>query len=476
MQFGLLFRIIRQRFWLVMAIFAVTVATAAFASFTLTKIYSASATLFVDIKSIDPVTGTNIYPAQTVQNYLTTQVSLITSRKVAIDAVERLAVLDDPQVMADWRASGGVGGREALRDAIVDELLETIDVEASRDGTTIEISYESDNPRYAADVVNAFSRAYILGALNLATDPVKEYAKEFEKQTETYRRALEAAQNRLAEYQRSSGILASDEKLDVENQRLSELTSSLVALEASAADGQSRRQNIQRNSRGVLPEVIQNPLIQTLQAELGRAEAQAQEMSTRLGSNHPRLIAANSQIDALRKRLATETRRVTDSVLSTATINEGNLGALREQIAAQREKVLELKQGRIQIAALQREVDNAQKAYDLVSGRFTQTDLESKARQSNVSIITEATVPTDPSRPKPKLNIAIASFLGLLVGTLAALALEATQKPLRGADDLVKAIGVQVLAVVPPASSQRTQRLVGNSGPTGMQPPNLRLN
>ncbi len=477
MQLGLLFRIIRQRFWLVMTILALTVLTATIASFSLRKVYTASSTLFVDIKSIDPVTGTSIYPAQSVQNYLTTQVSVITSRSIAIEAVESLKILDDAKVMTDWRASGGVGGREQLRDAVVDDLLSQIKVEASREGTTIAITYDSDNPEYAAKVVNAFARAYILGALGLATDPVKQYAKEFESQAEAYRARLAAAQEKLSQFQQASGILASDEKLDVENQRLSELTTQLVALEAAAADGRSRTRNIRQGGRGAIPEVVQNPLIQTLQAELGRAEAQAQELATRLGGSHPQLIALTTQVQSLRDRLAIETRRVTDSVVSSANINDSNVDALRKKIDDQRAKVLELKQGRNQIAALQRDVENAQKAYDLVSSRFTQTDLESKARQSNVSIITEATVPTEPSRPKPKLNIAIATFLGGLIGVLAALALEATQKPLRGADDLIKAVGVPVLAVIPPASSQRTQRLVGSTGSTGVPPPpNLRLN
>lgn len=476
MQFGLLFRIIRQRLWLVLTILGLTVATAAIASLTLTKVYTASATLFVDVKSIDPITGANLYPAQSVQNYLTTQVSLITSTKVAGDAVDTLGLPDDPRVMADWRASGGVGGREELRNAIIDDLVQNIKAEAARDGTTIEITYDSTGPQYAADVVNAFASAYIRGALNLATEPVKEYAREFERQTEVYRESLAAAQTKLSRFQQSTGILTSDERLDTENQRLSELTTQLVALEAAAADGQSRRQNIQRDSRGALPEVVQNPLIQTLQADLGRAEANALELATRLGSSHPQLIAANSQVDSLRSRLAAETRRVTNSVLSSATITDSNLDSLRRQIAAQRARVLELKQGRNEIAALQREVDSIQKAYDLVRSRFTQTDLEGKARQSNVSVISAAVAPVDPSRPKPKLNIAIATFLGLLIGTLAALALEATQRPLRGAEDLVKAVGVPVLAVVPPASSQRAQKLIGSAGATAGTPsPNLRL-
>lgn len=474
MKFGLLFRIIRQRFWLIMMIFLITAGTAAVVSYTMQKVYGSKATLFVDIKSTDPITGENTYSAQSVQNYLTTQVSVILSEKVAGNVVDRLGLLDDPMVMAGWQEAGGRGGREQLRNDLIDEFLRDLDVEASRDGTTIEIGYESTNPQYAADVVNAFSAAYIEGALSLATDPAKEYAAEFRRQTETYRQELEAAQKRLSEFQQQSGIINSDENVDVENQRLSELTTQLVTLEAAAADSESRRAEIRRNGRGSMPEVVANPLVQTLQADVGRAEARLRDLGSRFGPNHPQYISAKAQLDTLRARLDDEINRVASSILASDAVNQRRLATLRQQVADQRAKVLELKKDRNQISALQREVDSAQKAYDLVRSRFTQTDLESKARQSNVSVLSPGVVPTEPSRPKPKLNIAIGGFLGLLIGSIAALSMEAAQKPLRNSEDLLGAIGVPVLAVLPPASTKRPQRLVGSTGPT-IGPPNLRL-
>ncbi|MFK7965136.1 MAG: Wzz/FepE/Etk N-terminal domain-containing protein [Burkholderiaceae bacterium] len=465
MQFGLLFRIIRQRLLLILAITAVTVASAAVASFLMEKIYTASATLFVDVKSTDPVTGEGVFTPQNVQNILNTQVSVITSSRVANEVVDGLGLLDDPKVMADWKENGGIGGRENLRADITEELLKEIKVEASRDGTTITIEYESTNPEYAAQVVNSFSDAYIKNALSLATDPAREYAREFEKQTETYRLALEAAQARLAAFQQESGIVASDETVDVENQRLSALAAELVRQETQAADSQSRVRTARGNGRSAMPEVVQNPLIQTLQADVGRAAAEVRDLGSRLGSNHPQYISANETLTALQERLNTEIGRISRSLTASNAVNQRNLARLRQQVDQQREKVLALKGARNQIAALQREVDSEQQAYDLVRNRFTQTDLESKARQSNVSVITAATVPTEPSRPLPKLNIAVGAFLGLLIGTIAALTIEATQRPLRNAEDLLQAVGVPVLAVVPPAKTRRAQRLVGPTGP-----------
>ena len=52
--------------------------------------------------------------------------------------------------------------------------------------------------------------------------------------------------------------------------------------------------------------------------------------------------------------------------------------------------------------------------------------------------------------------------------------LEAAQRPLRSAEDLLQAAGVPVLAVLPPSQSTRAQRLIGGTGPS-VAPPSLRL-
>src|SRR5690606_35937557 len=124
------------------------------------------------------------------------------------------------------------------------------------------------------------------------------------------------------------------------------------------------------------------------------------------------------------------------------------------KLEAQRQRVLDLRQKLDQLALLRRDVESAQRALDLLSDRVTQTTIESSANTSNVSIVTPAAVPTEPSRPKPALNLAIGGFFGLVLGIIAAVSVEGVQRPLREAEDLLEAAGVPVLAVLPPVGSK----------------------
>jgi capsular polysaccharide biosynthesis protein len=99
-------------------------------------------------------------------------------------------------------------------------------------------------------------------------------------------------------------------------------------------------------------------------------------------------------------------------------------------------------------------VDSAQKAYDLVMARLTQTSLESKSRQGNVAVLSTAVPATEASSPKPLLNLALAIVIGGLLGMAFSIVRELFDRRIRGADDMLDALGAPMLAEInSPASA-----------------------
>ena len=476
MNLGRLFRVLGDRYKIVLLILAVTVFAAGIASLLISKRYTASTSIIVEFPSNDPLNGNPNYMAGTVAGFLATQVDLIKSDRVIGRVAQALSRNPEP-LLREWASQGGSltdpGATQAMMDWLGTKLSREMRVEASRDSSFLTISYEARDAEFAALAANAFSKAYLAAMLELKTEPAKNYSTLFEGQLKQYRQDLAAAQEKLSRFQQKSGIITSDEREDVENRRLQELSTQLVQIQNEMSDSRSRRQTAQRGSTEALPEVISNQLIQSMKSELSRVEARYNDESSRYGANHPQLLATKAEMNSLRSRLEAETGRIVASITAGNSINEQREARIRSALDAQRSKVLQLRQQRDQLALLQRDVDAAQKAYDLLSGRLTQTNLESAARLSNASIASPATVPSDPSRPKLGLNLGLGAFFGLLLGVLAAVMAEGLQRPLRTAEDLLEAAGVPVLAVLPPANSRRVHRLVGDTGPT--VGPQLRL-
>jgi polysaccharide biosynthesis transport protein len=444
MTFTQFLSILRARWKLSALVFGLTVATAVLLSLVLPKKYTATASVVVDIKP-DPITGAML-GGMANPAIMATQVDIITSDRVARRVIRNLKLDQNPDIRAQWQEA--TKGEGTVEDWLSETFQKQLDVKPSRESNVIAISYQAPDGAFAAGLANAFVQAYLDTAIELRVEPARQYNSFFEKQGQEARQVLEAAQARLSEYQQANGIVGNDERLDVETGRLNELSSQLVMMQALASESSSR--NAQAAGSGDrMAEALNNPVVSSLKLELGKAEANLQELNTRLGAAHPQVLQARANIDELRKRLDAETKRATGSVGVTANINAARVADVRNQLEQQRQKVLKMKEGRDAMSVLQRDVDNAQKSYDAIVARTSQTSLEGQNQQSNVNVLSAATAPLKPSSPKLLLNTLVAIFLGGLLAVGTALMRELLDRRVRGPQDLVEALGLPMLGVMP---------------------------
>ncbi|TDM05545.1 MAG: chain length determinant protein EpsF [Ideonella sp. MAG2] len=445
MNFSQFVAILRARWKLSALLLALIVlATAAF-SLLSPKRYTASASVVVDVKP-DPITG--IVLGQMLNpSIMATQVDIIQSSRVATRVARNLKLNNNPLVREQWQeATGGVGD---INDWLARNFLTQLEVRPSRESNVISIGFQAPDPTFAAALANAFVQAYIDTAVELRVDPAKQYSGFFDQRAKEARDALEAASSRLSVFQRDNGIVGSDERLDVETARLNDLSSQLVMMQAISSESRSRQAQAAGGKGDRLSEAMMNPVVTNLKFELNRAEAQLQELNTRLGDKHPQVEQARASVAEMRSRLNAELQRSTSSVGVTASINTSREAQTRSQLEAQRAKVLKLKEQRDAMAVLQRDVENAQRSYDTIVSRLNQTQLESQTQQSNINVLSPATVPLKPSSPKLLLNMALAAFVGTLLAVGLALVRELLDRRVRSTTDLIDTLGVPVLGVVP---------------------------
>jgi len=450
MTFGQFLSILRARWWVVALVLGLTVATTLVVSLLLPRQYTATASVVVDFKP-DPVSafafGGGASPA-----YMATQVDIIRSERVAQRVVRNLKLNENPQVRQEWLdETGGEGNIEVWLASVFQKQM---DVVPSRESSVIAVSYKAPDPRFAAGLANAFAQAYIDTALELRTDPARLYSTFFENRAKEARETLEKAQSKVSVFQKQAGIIATDERLDVETARLNELSSQATMMQALLAESASRQAQAQGGQGDRMQEVLNNANVSQLKADISRAEAQLQQLATRLGDKHPQVEEAKASLAELRSRLDAETRKVTGSVTVSANINRQRLAEVQRALQAQRDKVLKMKAVRDEGLVLLRDVENAQRSYDALLQRFTQTSLEGHTTQSNINLLTQATPPLEPSSPRLLLNTLLSIFLGTLLAVGTALVLELKDRRVRNVDDVVEALGLPVLGLMPKPGTQ----------------------
>jgi chain length determinant protein EpsF len=328
----------------------------------------------------------------------------------------------------------------------------------------IGIAAKWGDAKFAAALANAWAEAYIDTNIELKVDSAKQYAAWFNDQSRTLRADLEAKEKRLADFQNAAGIVATDDKLDVENARLQELSTELVAVQTQSQQSQSR----QRQARGdaeSLPEVLQSPVIANLKASLATAEARRRDMATNYGKNYPDYKDVEAEIAGLHERIAQESERIAASIGGTAQVDVRREEDLKAALEAQKQRILDLKHQHDQVADYQNDVTMAQKNLDAVSQRLAQSSLESQAQQTNIELLAPAAVPTEAASPKLLLNLLFGLFVGFVCGIGAALLRELTDRRVRDGDELIELLGVPVLGRIPDANARSGRGLPKYAAP-----------
>jgi uncharacterized protein involved in exopolysaccharide biosynthesis len=283
---------------------------------------------------------------------------------------------------------------------------------------------------------------------------------------------LEKAQTKLSEFQRSKGIISQDDRFDVENTRLSELSAQLALAQSQAIDALSRKRQLDQYTKEgrnpeALPDAIGNALINSLKQQLSGAEARQTQLAGQLGKNHPEFQRSAAEVEQIRRQLNVELETLATGIANTARVAQAKEADLRSAVAAQKTRVLALnkEKGQDDMAVLTREVESAQKAYDTASQRFSEVRLESQISQTNVAILSPAVPPIDPSFPNWTINIPLSLVLGAMLGVTLAFMMEHADRRVRSPDDLAQLPGLTVLGVLGNASGLKRSREDRRFGP-----------
>jgi succinoglycan biosynthesis transport protein ExoP len=443
-QFMLALRARRKAFALVMI---ATIVAAVAIAFIVPKRFVASTTIMVDMPDTQQLGTTGrVMSARERTGYIQTQVDLLQSGRVAQKVARDLKLAQAAGMREDWeKASGGVGN---IDEWIAANLLEKLKVDVSA-SNVITVTYASSEARKASDVANAFAKAYIETNLALRTEPTKEAASWFNDQLKVLRTQVNQAQTKLTAYQKEKGITWADERVDVEGARLTELSTQLGAARNATYDAQTRYRQAQEvlasGTPDALPEIMSNGAITAARGDLTRAEAALQAASNDLGPNHPVMQRLQGDVQANKEKLGSEMKKVVAALGNAAQQAQRREDELKNALAEQHQRILAQKDYRIEMGTLTRDVDSMQRAYDSALTRLVAAQVESRANQTSVAVLTPAVEPIQATFPRFGLISILAVVVGALLAAGVVFLLETLDRRVRSRADLESRLAVPTL-------------------------------
>ena len=410
--------LIKRRWAVLLSVWAVVMCTSAVVTALLPRQYLATASLVLDIKP-DPIAGS--YPGLVSNTLVTTQVDVLMSERVARRVIRNLKLLDQTALIAQWQAEAEL---QPMDQWLLEMLRKRVEIRPSRESNVIQVSYRAMDAKAAAALANGFVQAYLDTAIELRVDPARQFSSFFNERSREARSALSSAQARLATFEARQGLLVTDERLDVENARLAELSSQVAVAMGQRSDAASRLQAAQQRPLQELPDVLSHSVVSGLRAEHSRMAARLEELDAKLGPKHPQRQEAAAGLAELEQRIEAESKRVGAGIESHHVITQSRLASLQAQLAAQRDRVLQMKAARNEASVLSREVENAQRGYDALMGRQQLTQLESQTTQAQANWLSAAAPPSQPDSPRPVLNMLLAAFFGAVLAIAVAWVVE----------------------------------------------------
>ncbi|MGQ4659009.1 polysaccharide biosynthesis tyrosine autokinase [Lysobacter sp. F6437] len=457
-------RILRERQWLVLGVLGAVVLLTLVFTLLATPIYRAGTTLQIERDTIQVTNFEGVSPVDAAGDgdFYQTQYELLKSRSLALRVIQDLELVEHPQYAdrieaVDEALAEKTDGevvpttrQQARERALVGQLQQALTIEPIRNSRLVKINFDSPDPRLAARVANTYADAFIASNLERRFDASAYATKYLEERLAQLKARLEDSERAVVQFSAQEQIVSvGDDQPSLSAQSLSQLNNALGAVQDQRIKTEAMWRQATSGSGMGLPQVVENPLIQTLREQRAVLESEYQEKLGTYKPDYPDMVRLRGQIEELDRQVATEVGNIRTAIETQYRSALAQESLLRDQISGLKGDVLDLQGRSIQYNILKREADTNREIYDALLQRYKEIGVAGGVGANNISVIDRAVVPNGRHSPRLALNLAVGLLLGLFGGVLLAFLLHHLDRTVKTPAALRDLTGRPVLGVIP---------------------------
>ena len=431
--------------WMILTTALVLTTIVAIVSFRMTPIYKASSRVQVEAETPLIQSITELYQkADADDAFLQTQIQVLKSESLAWRTIEQLD-LTQHLISAARLAKIDPDQRKVELIATFERNLSVELVPKTR---MLIVGFENPDPQLAAQVSTTLVNNYIDYNFRLKYDATRQASGWMEQQLDELNAKVETSQQALVEYEREHQIVNTNEKQNVQEQMLSDLSRDLTNAESERVQKESLYHEVLSN-RAQVAALAHNELLQKLEEKASDLDGQYTEAVSQYGPNFPKAVRLHEQVVENRNQIQTEQNRVIDRIRKDydAARNRESLAAAA--VAAQKEQVGKLNQLLVQHNLLERDFEGNQQLYQSLMQRLKDATVSAGLRSTNIHLVDSALPPSKPVRPQRPLNIALGFLAGVVIGVMGAFVREAFDHSIKTAEEVEALLDTPTLAVIP---------------------------
>ncbi len=437
--------ILLKRRWTVFTVALALVTLVAMVSFKMKPIYKATARVQVEaetpmIQSINEV----FQKTQADSEFLQTQIQVVKSENLAWRTIEQLGLAQ--HLIAQEKLAKMEPDKRKVR--LISAFKDDLKVELVPKTRMILVSYESPDPRLAAQVATTLVNNYIDYNFRQKYDATRQASGWMEQQLDELKARVEKSQQDLVAYERQNQIVNTTEKQNVVGQVLADLSRDLTVAESDRLQKEAIYREVMANPSH-MASLAHNDLLQKLEEKSADLRGQYAEVLAQYGPKFPKAQRLQEQIRENQAQIEREQHRVMERIRKDyrTAVNRERLATAA--VVAQKQEVGKLNQLLVQHNILQRDFDSNQQLYQSLLQRLKDATVSAGLRSANIHMVDSALPPTSPVRPKKLLNIAIGFLAGVILGMIGAFAQEGLDHSIKSAEEVEVLLATPALAIIP---------------------------
>ena len=437
--------------WVVVGIALLVVFLTALVVFLMTPQYQGTALLLIEPTKVNLTKFEDVYDPTMSQfagsevsrrEFTETQYSLLTCEPIM------------EKVFARFR----FGDADEFRDVKdpIPAFIKLFSVSPVRRTRLVEVSFVWPDPKLASEVVNFLVETFILDYRERRLGVTGGGLEALKKKTEEMRPRVSEAAEALQGFMARHGAVSLEQSQNIVVERLKELSSQLTHLQSLRIELQTRIQSIghaldSRTPLEDLPEIVDNPGMRDLQMEWIKTQQVISDLSNRFGANHPELVTAKSQQDAIRQKIELQVRSILTSTNLEYQRSKQQEEEIQTVLKLQTDEVINLDRLRVEYQRLQDTYNTVNKAYQAILQRIEEIEISSAAgsEEDNIFVIAPAKVPVKIYSPKRLQAMLLACVMGPMIGLILTFFLQYLDTTVKTREEVEKMLGIPVMGFVP---------------------------
>ncbi|MGH9775327.1 MAG: GumC family protein [Candidatus Acidiferrales bacterium] len=468
-------RVIQKRRWTILSIVLIVFTVVLIATLKEKQVYRSRAMIEIDKENPNILTVQEMFQLENESDaYLETQFRIVQSESVAKRVIAELHLDQMPEFNPrpqawPWsrnrNATSGTG--EAASDPtseqeVLQRFEDRLTIEPVKQSRLLQINFESENPRLAAQIANSVTKDYIEENLENRWNATEKATEWLGEQLQDVKGKLEKSEDDLQQYAQTNGLLFLEsnegKSENILDERLRQLQEELTKAQGDLYGKESLYRLVQSGEISSLPGIVDSQLVQSLTLRLSDLQASYAQLATTFSPDYPKVKQLKSEIDKTQEMVTNQQKqiagKITDEYLAAARREKLVRDAFEQQQREANRVAGEVAQYNI----LKREVDTNKQLYDGLLQRMKEAGVSAGLKASNIRIVDPATAPVSPVKPRLGLNLVLGMLVGLFCGVGVAFLQEQMDNTLKTSEDVERFLQLPALAAIPARESLNGNR------------------